>query len=64
VFVAQQSPIAPELEPRVTLNSDVAAPPPTHPFFWAGYLVVDSGTEPPELAADAAGAVLNVVPKP
>lgn len=63
VFVAQQSPISPELEPRVLLDTDVAAPAPVHPFFWAGYLVVDTGTEPQGLAADAAGDVLNVVPK-
>jgi hypothetical protein len=63
VKVAERSPLAPEAEPRVSLEADVAPPPPTHPLFWAGYLVVDSGTEPPTIAADAAADVLNVVPK-
>ncbi len=27
---------------------------PVHPFFWAGYLLVDTGVEPPAPAAQAA----------
>lgn len=64
VFLAQQSPISPELEPRVVLDSDVAAPPPTHPFFWAGYLVVDTGTDPQPTVPEEADAATKAEPKP
>jgi hypothetical protein len=63
VKLVQQSRITPELEPRITLDGETTPPEPTHPFFWAGYLVVDTGTEPQVAAADAAKDVLNVVPK-
>lgn len=63
VALAQQSPISPELEPRVLLDADAAAPTPVHPFFWAGYLVVDTGTEPPSAAALEDDAS-KVAPKP
>lgn len=62
VKLAQQSPITPELEPRIHLEADAPPPEPTHPFFWAGYLVVDTGTEPPP-PPESTKDVLNVVPK-
>jgi len=63
VRITQQSPISPDLEPRIAIDSDGAAPTPEHPFFWAGYLVVDTGSEPAVAPADAANEVLNVIPK-
>ena len=62
VSLVQQSPISPELEPRVNLEVGVSPPPPTHPFFWAPYLIVDTGSEPPE-AVKEPDATDKIVPK-
>jgi tetratricopeptide (TPR) repeat protein len=50
VFLLHSQPIDPPLEPRIRAN--LTAPPAmaSHPFFWAGYLLVDTGSPP--LAAD------------
>lgn len=64
VFVAMQNPISPTEEPRLRLDGVESAPRPEHPFFWSGYMVVDTGTEPAVAAADAAKEVIKVVPKP
>jgi hypothetical protein len=54
------SEIDPDLEPRV-VGVDRAAPlKPDHPFFWAGYLLFDTGAPPTaatELAAPAPAAM-------
>lgn len=65
VTLAQQAPIVPELEPRVNLEAGAAPPRPTHPFFWAPYLVVDTGSEPIDPATDAekTNAADTVIPK-
>jgi len=59
VLLARQTPITPEAEPRVKLDGSNTPPRADHPFFWGGYLVIDTGTEPPpavtaEKANDAA----------
>jgi hypothetical protein len=46
VQVAADTPIEPEHEPRVKKNSAGEAPKAGHPFFWAGYMLVDSGQVP------------------
>jgi len=46
VLLARQAPIAPESEPRVRLDGTATPPKAEHPFFWGGFLVVDTGTEP------------------
>ena len=44
VQVAADTPIEPEREPRVKKASSAGEPPKAgHPFFWAGYMLVDSG---------------------
>jgi hypothetical protein len=63
VALASQNPIDPSAEPRVRLDSGAGAPAASHPFFWSGYMVVDTGTEPAASADEAAKEVLNVVPK-
>ena len=48
----------------VNLDAGAMPPKPTHPFFWAPYLVVDTGSEPPDEAAEAnLGPVDKVIPK-
>jgi hypothetical protein len=48
VQIATETPIEPDREPRLKKGSSSAEPPTAgHPFFWAGYLLVDSGVAPP-----------------
>jgi hypothetical protein len=59
VLLARQTQITPESEPRVKLDGSDMPPRADHPFFWGGYLVIDTGSEPPaavtaEKAKDAA----------
>ena len=46
VLLALQSRVNPEAEPRIRLPAGASAPLADHPFFWAGYLLVDDGTPP------------------
>jgi hypothetical protein len=46
VQLAADTPIEPEHEPRMKKNSAGEAPKAGHPFFWAGYMLVDSGQVP------------------
>lgn len=62
-MLVQQAPIEPESEPRVNLEVGVTPPRPTHPFFWAPYLVVDTGSEPPDAVNAKPSAVDAVIPK-
>jgi CHAT domain-containing protein len=52
VLLAMDSRLNFEAEPRVKHRADDETPKANHPFFWAGYLLVDSGVvpakEPPE----------------
>jgi tetratricopeptide (TPR) repeat protein len=52
VFLAAGSRVDPEAEPRIKKTATEKLPNANHPFFWAGYMLVDSGTvaqkpEPP-----------------
>ncbi len=40
------SPLDPSVEPRVQGASPGESPPASHPFFWAGYMLVDTGVDP------------------
>jgi len=53
VFLTAGAPLNLDAEPRI--KRTVAAPPPRadHPFFWSGYLLIDSGMEPPKPPAGA-----------
>jgi tetratricopeptide (TPR) repeat protein len=54
----------PELEPRVT-GVDRSAPlPPDHPFFWAGYLLLDTGASPIPAASAAPADLAAPAPMP
>lgn len=50
-LLAMETPIKPELEPRIRLGANDAPPKAEHPFFWAGYMVIDTGI--PAVGADA-----------
>ncbi|MCE9608568.1 MAG: CHAT domain-containing protein, partial [Planctomycetia bacterium] len=63
VALSMRSPIALDAEPRVRLESAESPPDARHPFFWAAYMIVDTGTEPAVSADDAAKEVLKIVPK-
>ena len=43
IFLTVASRIDPEAEPRIKRTPDGEAPRAKHPFFWAGYMLVDSG---------------------
>jgi hypothetical protein len=58
VQLLQEMPIDPAAELRVKSNGKPAELLGKHPFFWAGYLVVDSGWRPPE-EGDAKGAAAD-----
>jgi hypothetical protein len=40
-----------DAEPRIKRGTSDDAPPASHPFFWGGYMLVDSGSPPPEPVA-------------
>lgn len=47
VLLVAESPVNPTLEPRLKMGALEEPPRASHPFFWAGYLLVDTGTPPP-----------------
>jgi hypothetical protein len=47
-------------EPRVKHVPTDEAPKASHPFFWAGYMLVDSGTMPEKAEPPPAGPVIKV----
>jgi len=47
VLLVADSPVNPTLEPRLKMGALEEPPRASHPFFWAGYLLVDTGTPPP-----------------
>ena len=46
VMLAADTPLRPEMEPRLEIPATVEPPKAEHPFFWAAYMVCDSGTQP------------------
>lgn len=46
VLLTRNTPLDLALEPRVQRGNADEPPPASHPFFWAGYLLIDSGTRP------------------
>jgi hypothetical protein len=46
VQLAIESPLDVAHEPRVKMISNAPAPKAGHPFFWAGYMVIDTGVSP------------------
>lgn len=47
VQLVTQTPIDPEAEPRVKASGIDVPPPAVHPFFWAGYMLIDTGEPHP-----------------
>jgi hypothetical protein len=48
VLLTQDADIDPDAEPRVKLKAKDAPPRASNPFFWAGYLLADTGSSPYE----------------
>jgi tetratricopeptide (TPR) repeat protein len=66
ILVVSNSRLNPEAEPRIKHLGDETAPRASHPFFWAGYMLVDSGvgTLEPEPAQPAPKAKAPAVAPP
>jgi tetratricopeptide (TPR) repeat protein len=66
IELAAETPVDPKSELRVKAGRDPIELTAKHPFFWAGYLVVDSGWAPPiedtEVGADPAGEMAKEQP--
>jgi CHAT domain-containing protein len=54
VALARANPVDPTREPRLKLNLVEEPPKATHPLFWAGYLLADTGSDPAAKSADDA----------
>lgn len=48
VQLCRLRPIDAELEPRIKRLDVETSPPAEHPFFWSGYMLVDTGAGPPD----------------
>jgi hypothetical protein len=64
VFLANDTPLNPELEPRLKLTASDRPPKADHPFFWAGYLLVDTGVLPKKTDDNPAEKVLKPLAVP
>lgn len=63
VQVVCESPLDPELEPRIKRSSQEAGEPKAdHPFFWSGYVLIDSGSAETDAAVPGAVVPGAVVP--
>jgi CHAT domain-containing protein len=65
VLLCTEAPLAPDQEPRVSLGVGAAAAAPmtgSHPFFWSGYLLVDTGVAPPGERSDPAPKAVRAAP--
>ncbi len=56
VQLAMESPLDVAHEPRVKMISNAPMPKAGHPFFWAGYMVIDTGVPPRVDEADPENA--------
>ena len=50
IAIVSENPLNAAAEPRLRLSPSEETPKAEHPFFWAGYMLVDTGTLPQELA--------------
>lgn len=64
VLVVADSRVDPAAEPRIQRTTDENLPKATHPFFWAGYMLVDRGVapEPPDDQAKPDQPALKLKP--
>ena len=54
MLLCGESRLNPDDEPRVKRSANAEAPKATHPFFWAGYMLIDSGESPKKPTAEEA----------
>jgi tetratricopeptide (TPR) repeat protein len=52
VLLCTEAPLVPDQEPRVAWAAGAGAINASHPFFWSGYMLVDTGIQPPAAATD------------
>jgi hypothetical protein len=65
VLLARNNRLQEDLEPRLDLRGAENPPPATHPFFWSGYQLIDTGTAPHKAEDDAGeDVVLQADKKP
>ena len=62
VLVVTKSQLNLDAEPRIKKAVVDEPPKAKHPFFWAGYLLVDSGTVPPKVDIVAPGPAIKAKP--
>ena len=63
VFLTMDTPVNPDAEPRVGRGRVAAPPMAKHPFFWAGYLLIDAGVSSPDgEPADQDGVAAQLAP--
>lgn len=60
VQLSMETPLDFDREPRVKKAANGEAMTARHPFFWSGYLLVDTGWSPPKDKPPAAAPVINV----
>jgi CHAT domain-containing protein len=46
MLVTSDAPLSPEAEPRIKIGANDEVPTASNPFFWSGYLLIDSGVMP------------------
>ncbi len=54
VFLTIDAPLQPDREPRLTTTTKDTIPRAEHPFFWSGYVLLDTGTLPQKLESPSA----------
>jgi tetratricopeptide (TPR) repeat protein len=64
IFLASDTALNPELEPRLKLAASETPPKAEHPFFWAGYLLADTGVAPKKTDDNPAEKVLKPLAVP
>jgi hypothetical protein len=62
VFLAAGSRLNLEAEPRVKRTTEGDVPRANHPFFWSGYLLIDSGSVPAKAAPAPGAPVVQLQP--
>jgi hypothetical protein len=64
VTLTRATPVDPTREPRLRLSLTDEPPKATHPVFWAGYLLADTGSDPRAKAAPAVVPAAAAAAKP
>ena len=62
LLLVSKDTLNPAGEPRLRLTSHEEPPQADHPFFWAGYLLADTGSLPQELADEQRKALAEQPP--